>query len=134
MNDLPKISVMSLQPDDVLVFSTVDKLSAEVYHRVEQKIINWKKDSNINNKHLLLTSALELKVLRQKKEIMQVDIKQELETLDRNDFDRTNILVTQIMEDIKETMGNDYEMGMGLIEVYLFDLINPEFLDLGEKK
>lgn len=64
MNDLPKISVMSLQPDDVLVFSTVDKLSAETYHRVEQKIINWKKDSNINNKHLLLTSALELKVLR----------------------------------------------------------------------
>jgi hypothetical protein len=64
MNDLPKISVMSLQPDDVLVFSTVDKLSGEVYHRVEQKIINWKKDSNINNKHLLLTSALELKVLR----------------------------------------------------------------------
>lgn len=65
---------------------------------------------------------------------MQVHIKQELETLDRNDFDRTNILVTQIMEDIKETMGNDYEMGMGLIEDYLFDLINPEFLDLGEKK
>jgi hypothetical protein len=65
---------------------------------------------------------------------MQIHIKQELETLDRNDFDRTNILVTQIMEDIKETMGNDYEMGMGLIEDYLFDLINPEFLDFGEKK
>jgi len=64
MNELPQISVMSLKPDDVLVFSTVDKLSSETYHRVEQKIINWKKDSNINNKHLLLTSALELKVLR----------------------------------------------------------------------
>jgi hypothetical protein len=63
MNNLPQISVMSLKPDDVLVFSTVDKISAETYHRVEQKIINWKKDSNINNKHLLLT-ALELKVLR----------------------------------------------------------------------
>jgi len=25
-------------------------------------------------------------------------------------------------------------MGMGLIEDYLFDLINPEFLDFGEKK
>jgi hypothetical protein len=60
---------------------------------------------------------------------MSVNIKKELETLDRNDFDRTNILVTQIMEDIKETMGNDYEMGMGLIEDYLFDLINPELLD-----
>jgi hypothetical protein len=65
---------------------------------------------------------------------MQFNIKKELETLDRNDFDRANILVTQIMEDIKETMGNDYEMGMGLIEDYLFDLINPEFLDFGEKK
>ena len=60
---------------------------------------------------------------------MSVNIKRELETLDRNDFDRTNILVNQIMEDIKETMGIDYEMGMGLIEDYLFDLINPDFLD-----
>jgi hypothetical protein len=64
MNDLPDIEVMSLKPDDILVFSTIDKLSAETYHRVEQKIIQWKKDSNISNKHLLLTSALELKVLR----------------------------------------------------------------------
>lgn len=64
---------------------------------------------------------------------MQAHIKKELATLDRNDFDRTNILVTQIMEDIKETMGNDYEMGMGLIEDYLFDLINPDFLDFDSK-
>ena len=65
---------------------------------------------------------------------MQVHIKQELETLDRNDFDQTTILVNQIMQDIKEVMGNDYDMGMGLIEDYLYDLINPEFLDFGEKK
>ena len=64
---------------------------------------------------------------------MQVHIKKELETLDRNDFDRTNILVNQIMEDIKETMGNDYEMGMGLIEDYLFDLINPKLLDFDSR-
>ena len=64
MNDLPEIAVMSLKPEDVLVFSTVDKLNAESYHRVQQKIIDWKKDCNIQNKHLLLTSALELKVLR----------------------------------------------------------------------
>ncbi len=64
MNDLPQISIMSLKPEDVLVFSTVDKLSAETYHRVEQKIIDWKKSCNINNQHLLLTSAIELKVLR----------------------------------------------------------------------
>ena len=64
---------------------------------------------------------------------MSVNIKKELETLDRNDFDRTNILVNQIMEDIKETMGIDYEMGMGLIEDYLFDLINPELLDFDSR-
>lgn len=64
MNDLPEISVMNLKPDDVLVFSVVDKLSSESYARVEQKIIDWKNNSNINNKHLLLTSGLELKVLR----------------------------------------------------------------------
>jgi hypothetical protein len=63
----------------------------------------------------------------------EVNIKKELENLDRNDFDRANILVTQIMEDIKETMGNDYEMGMGLIEDYLFDLINPDFLDFDKE-
>lgn len=68
MNELPQISVMSLKPDDVLVFSTVDKLSAESYDRVEQKIIDWKKGCNIHNKHLLLTSAIELKVLRPEKE------------------------------------------------------------------
>jgi hypothetical protein len=67
MHDLPQISIMSLRPEDVLVFSTIDKLSAETYHRVEQKIIHWKKESNITNKHLLLTSALELKVLRPEK-------------------------------------------------------------------
>ena len=64
---------------------------------------------------------------------MSVNIKKELETLDRNDFDRANILVNQIMEDIKETMGIDYEMGMGLIEDYLFDLINPELLDFDSR-
>ncbi len=64
MNELPQVSVMSLKPEDVLVFSTVDKLSAASYHRVEQKIVDWKKDCDIQNKHLILTSALELKVLR----------------------------------------------------------------------
>ena len=68
MNDVPQISVMCLNPEDILVFSTVDKLSAETYHRVEQKIIDWKKNCNINNKHLLLTSAIELKVLRPEQE------------------------------------------------------------------
>ena len=60
---------------------------------------------------------------------MEINIKQELETLDRNDFDRATILVNQIMEDIRETMGEDYDMGMGLIEDYLYDLINSNLLD-----
>lgn len=64
MNNFPQISVMNLKPDDILVFSTSDKLSAEAYRRVEQKIIDWKKDSDISNQHLLLTSGLELKILR----------------------------------------------------------------------
>jgi hypothetical protein len=67
MNELPQISVMSLKPDDVLVFSTMDKLSAENYDRVVQKIIDWKKSCNIHNKHFLLT-ALELTVLRPESE------------------------------------------------------------------
>ena len=46
---------------------------------------------------------------------MEVNIKTELASLDRNDFDQANILVGQIMEDIKETMGNDYFMGMALL-------------------
>lgn len=58
-----------------------------------------------------------------------MNIKEQYKSLDRNDFDQVNILVGQIMEDIKETMGNDYDMGMGLIEDYLFDLINPDLLD-----
>ena len=60
---------------------------------------------------------------------MNVNIKTELAALDRNDFDRATILVTQIMNDIKETIGDDYDMGMSLIEDYLYDLINPDLLD-----
>lgn len=59
-----------------------------------------------------------------------MNIKIELDALDRNDFDQVNILVSQIMKDINETMGYDYDMGMGLIEDYLFDLINPDLLDM----
>lgn len=61
--------------------------------------------------------------------MVEVKIKQELKTLDRNDFDRVTILVNQIMEDIKETIEDDYDMGMSLMEDYLYDLINPDLLD-----
>lgn len=67
MNDLPQVSVMNLKPDDVLVFSTVDKLSFDSYQRLEQKIIDWKRDSGINNTYLILTSSVDLKILQPEK-------------------------------------------------------------------
>lgn len=60
---------------------------------------------------------------------MQVNIKKELETLDRNDFDSATILVNKIMDDLRETIRDDRDMWMGLIEDYLYDLINPDLLD-----
>lgn len=63
MNDLPSVSVMNLKPDDILLFSTIDKVSEETYRRINGFIEQWKRDSGINNKHLILTS-LELKILR----------------------------------------------------------------------
>lgn len=65
--------------------------------------------------------------------IVEVNIKRELSKLDRNDFDRATILVSQMMNDIKETMGYDYDMGMSLIEDYLYDLINPDLLDFSQE-
>ena len=65
MNNLPeidKISVMNLKPDDILVFSTYDKIASSVYSRIDQKITDWKIQNNIKNKHLILTS-LKLEVL-----------------------------------------------------------------------
>lgn len=65
MTNLPeieKISVMNLKPDDILVFSTNDTLSAAAYSRIDQKITDWKTQNNITNKHLLITS-LKLEVL-----------------------------------------------------------------------
>lgn len=67
MNDLPEVSVMNLRPDDILLFSTMDKISQETYKRVNDFIERWKSESKISNKHLLLTS-LELKILRQENE------------------------------------------------------------------
>lgn len=67
MNDLPQVSVMNLRPDDILLFSTMDKMSQETYQRVNGFIEQWKVNSGISNKHLLLTS-LELKILRKENE------------------------------------------------------------------
>jgi hypothetical protein len=60
---------------------------------------------------------------------MPVNIKKEFVNLDRNNFQDVCVLVDKIMEDIKETMGIDYEMGLGLMQDYMVDLINPDLLD-----
>lgn len=67
MNDLPQVSVMNLRPDDILLFSTMEKMSQQTYERVNNFIEQWKRGSEISNKHLLLTS-LELKILRPENE------------------------------------------------------------------
>ena len=58
---------MNLRPDDILLFSTMDKISQETYQRINSFIEQWKRESKIDNKHLLLTS-LELQILRKENE------------------------------------------------------------------
>lgn len=64
---------------------------------------------------------------------MSVNIKKEFVNLDRNNFQDVCGLVDKIMEDIKETMGIDYEMGLGLMQDYMVDLINPDLLDFDSR-
>ena len=60
---------------------------------------------------------------------MPVNIKKKFVNLDRNNFQDVCDLVDEIIEDIKETMGIDYEMGLDLMQDYMIDLINPDLLD-----
>jgi hypothetical protein len=65
---------------------------------------------------------------------MQVHIKQELETLDRNDFESVCELVDKIVFDLNDILVKcDSEIMLGAATDYMIDLINPEFLDFGEK-
>jgi hypothetical protein len=61
-----------------------------------------------------------------------VNIKKELETLDRNDFESVCELVDKIMEDIWVTAVDDDSLH-GLMKDYMVDLINPEFLDFDKE-
>jgi hypothetical protein len=58
----------------------------------------------------------------------QVNIKKELETLDRNDFEAVCGLVDKIMEDIWVAAVDDDSLH-GLMQDYMVDLINPDLLD-----
>jgi hypothetical protein len=59
---------------------------------------------------------------------MQVNIKKELQNLDRNDFISVANLVDRIIKDIWDTATDDDCLD-GLIKDYMIDLINPNLLD-----
>jgi len=70
---------------------------------------------------------------------MQVNIKKELETLDRNDFDRVCDLVDKIIEDICSTakledrLELQEELRVAIMKDYMIDLINPDLLDFDKE-
>lgn len=59
---------------------------------------------------------------------MEVNIKKELETLDRNDFMAVANLVDRIIKDIWDTATDDDCLD-GLMKDYMINLINPDLLD-----
>ena len=59
---------------------------------------------------------------------MVMNIKTELQNLDRNDFIAVANLVDRIIKDIWDTSTDDDCLD-GLIKDYMIDLINPELLD-----
>jgi hypothetical protein len=67
----------------------------------------------------------------------EVNVKKELETLDRNDFDQVNDLVIRIISDIMDFENlineNDADPFYSLIQDYMIDLINPELLDFDSR-
>lgn len=66
---------------------------------------------------------------------MMVTVKEELPSLDRNDFDAVNKFVDRIIKDIWTTSKQEPhsewrdELKMAMVKDYMFDLINPELLD-----
>ena len=59
---------------------------------------------------------------------MPVNLKTELQNLDRNDFMAVANFVDRIIKDIWDTATDDDCLD-GLIKDYMIDLINPELLD-----
>lgn len=58
---------------------------------------------------------------------MEIDIKEELKSLDRNDFKSVAKLADKIVEDIWLSSEDD-DMLCAMIKDYLIDLINPDIL------
>ena len=65
---------------------------------------------------------------------MEVNIKQELENLDRNSFNDVANLVDRILADITDIHINcGPEVMFGAIGDYMIDLINPDLLDFDSR-
>lgn len=64
----------------------------------------------------------------------EINIKKELENIDRNNFKQVYEFVSKIIDDIKETISIDHDMGMALVEDYMIDLINPDLLDFSKEE
>ena len=65
---------------------------------------------------------------------MQVHIKKELETLDRNDFTSVCELVDKIVFDLNDILVKcDSEVMLGAATDYMIDLINPDLLDFDKE-
>lgn len=63
-----------------------------------------------------------------------VNIKKELETLDRNDFEAVCELVDKIVFDLNDILVKcDSEVMLGAATDYMIDLINPDFLDFDKE-
>jgi hypothetical protein len=65
----------------------------------------------------------------------EVNIKKELENLDRSDFTKVCELVDKIVFDLTDLLVNcGDEVMLAATKDYMIDLINPDHLDFGEKK
>jgi hypothetical protein len=70
---------------------------------------------------------------------MEVNIKEELSKLDRNDFDQVCDLVDKIIEDICSTAKLENhpewqeELRVAIMKDYMIDLINPNLLDFDKE-
>ena len=64
---------------------------------------------------------------------MEVFVKEEYKTLDKNNFEQVCDLVDKIIEDIWETSTDD-ECLDGIIKDYMIDLINPDLLDFDSRE
>ena len=65
---------------------------------------------------------------------MQVNIKKELQNLDRNDFTAVHNLVDLIISELSDLLIDlGDEIALAAAKDYMIDLINPELLDMDNK-